>query len=115
MNIIKSFSKQAIPASFSCLFCYMVETVNMVMIGQLNDPVKLAGVGMGNVFINMFGVSQYFGLNSSLEILVSQAKGSKNLELCGIYLQRGRIIAMFYYIFIIIVYTSSVHIIRALK
>ena len=30
------------------------------------------------------------GLNSGLETLVSQAKGSGNIELCELYLQRGR-------------------------
>jgi hypothetical protein len=37
----------------------------------MNDPVKLAAVGMGNMIVNMFGVGTYFGLNSALETLVS--------------------------------------------
>jgi Na+-driven multidrug efflux pump len=42
----------------------------MIMIGHLNDPYKLAGVGLGNIIVNMFGIGPYFGLNSALETLV---------------------------------------------
>jgi MATE family multidrug resistance protein len=68
------------------------ETINLIFIGQMNDPVKLAAVGMGNMIVNMFGVGTYFGLNSALETLVSQAYGSNEIWLCGLYLQRGRVI-----------------------
>jgi MATE family multidrug resistance protein len=63
----------------------------LVFIGQLNDPVLLSAVGIGNVVLNSIGTSFIFGLNSGLETLVSQAFGAKNFKLCGIYLQRGRI------------------------
>jgi MATE family multidrug resistance protein len=91
----------------------MVETINMIMIGQLNDPIKLAGVGMGNMFINMCGVGPYYGLNSALETLVSQAKGANNIELCGVYLQRGRVMAIIFFIPVCIMFVSSGFIINA--
>jgi Na+-driven multidrug efflux pump len=70
MKVLTTFVKQAFPASFNCLFGYLTEAINMIMIGHLNDPYKLAGVGLGNIIVNMFGIGPYFGLNSALETLV---------------------------------------------
>ena len=61
-------------------------SMNLIFIGHLNDPVQLAAIGIGTMLLNMAGVGPQLGLNSGLETLVSQAKGSKNLELCGLYL-----------------------------
>ena len=41
---------------------------------------------------NIFGLAIIYGLNSSVDTLVSQAAGGGNLELCGVYLNRGRYI-----------------------
>ena len=65
----------------------LLETINLIFIGHLNDPVKVAAVGMGNIIINLVAVGPFTGLNSSLETLVSQAYGAKNMRLCGVYLQ----------------------------
>ena len=42
----------------------------------------------------MIGLSIVIGLNSALETYVSQAAGAKNLELCGVYLNRARVITL---------------------
>jgi Na+-driven multidrug efflux pump len=42
-----------------------------VFVGHLNDPAKLAGVGLGNITINMFGMSIIIGMNSAVETFVS--------------------------------------------
>ena len=49
---------------------------------------------MGNMIQNMFGLSIVCGFNGALETLVSQAYGSGNLRLCGVYLNRGRFILL---------------------
>ena len=49
----------------------LLETINLIFIGHLNDPVKVAAVGMGNIIINLVAVGPFTGLNSSLETLVS--------------------------------------------
>ena len=51
---------------------------------------------MGNLIINVCAYGPYQGINSALETLVSQAFGAKNIELCGIYLQRGRIVTLLF-------------------
>ena len=52
----------------------------------------LAGVGLGNMTMAFLGYMVIVGLNSSIETFVSQAAGAKNMELCGVYLNRGRYI-----------------------
>lgn len=52
----------------------------------------IAGAGMGSVCMNFMGWSLLIGLNSALDTLISQAGGYGNLELCGVYLNRGRFI-----------------------
>jgi Na+-driven multidrug efflux pump len=47
------------------------EVTNLAFVGHLDDPSMLAGVGMGNVIINMLGLSIIFGMNMALETLVS--------------------------------------------
>mmetsp|Transcript_18416 Transcript_18416/g.31499 ORF Transcript_18416/g.31499 Transcript_18416/m.31499 type:complete len:105 (+) Transcript_18416:145-459(+) len=65
---------------------------------------------MGNMVINSFGLSLIFGLNSSLETLVSQGFGAKKIRLCGVYLQRGRTALLILYIPIFFILLSSKHI-----
>ena len=52
----------------------------------------LAGVGLGNMTMAFLGYMVMIGLNSSIETFVSQAAGAKNMELCGVYLNRGRFV-----------------------
>ena len=65
-----------------------------MFIGQLNEPILLAAVGMGTMVLNMCGFGPYMGLNSGLETLAAQAIGAQNMNLAGTYLQRGRIVVV---------------------
>ena len=114
MNILKDIIKSAVPASVGSVFFLLLETINLVFIGHLNDPVKLAAVGMGNIIINMCAVGPYVGINSSLETLVSQAYGANNMRLCGVYLQRGRVMNLVMYIPIFMLLIFSGQILRML-
>ena len=49
---------------------------------------------MGQMVLNMIGFGPYLGLNSAVETLVAQAYGADNMRLVGVYLQRGRLIAI---------------------
>ena len=69
--ILKEIISQCIPAAIGSTLSMLQETINLIFIGHLDDPVKLAAVGMGNMIINMFGIGIYFGLNSGVETLVS--------------------------------------------
>ena len=69
-----------------------LETINMFIIGKLDDTVALAAVGLGNIILIMFIMSLLLGMNTALETLVSQAHGAGHLKLGGEYLNRMRII-----------------------
>ena len=64
----------------------------------MDDPTKLAAVGLSGVIVVIMVLSMLIGLNSAQETLTSQAFGHGNLRLCGIYLNRGRFILLAFYI-----------------
>jgi MATE family multidrug resistance protein len=102
--------KQFIPGTCCQISLMLSEVVNLLFIGQMNDPNILAGVGMGNCIQNMCGYSVVVGLNGALETLVSQAYGAKNYDQCGVYLNRGRIVLLitFTLVFIILSHTEVI-------
>ena len=65
------------------------EAVPVVFIGKLNDVQMLAGIGLGNMVVNLLPFALMIGVNTALETLVSQAFGRKNLRDCGLYLHRA--------------------------
>ena len=104
----------AVPASIGSFLNLGQMTMNLIFIGHLNDPVKLAAVGVGTMIINMAGVAPQLGLNSGLETLVSQARGSNNLALCGLYLQRGRAILIIAFLPMLVVFLLSKRVLMGL-
>ena len=107
-------TKFATPMIFGMLVYLMVQLTNTFFIGHLNDPVLLAGVGMGNMLINVlcFAVAQ--GLNGALETFVSQAFGASKYDVCGVYLNRGKFVCSMIMIPIVIIYIFSEDILVAL-
>lgn len=63
--------------------------INLHFVGQLNDPIMLAAVGMGTMTGNVIGLAFILGFNQVLDYLVSKAAGAGNLELCGVLYNRG--------------------------
>ena len=68
------------------------EAVPVVFIGKHNDVEMLAGIGMGNMVVNLLPFALMVGVNSALETLVSQAFGRRNLRDCGLYLHRASLV-----------------------
>jgi multidrug resistance protein, MATE family len=91
-------ARLAIPSIFSAILSFLIEMINLIFVGHLNDPAKIAGVGMGNMTVNLLAMSIIYGMNSSLDTLISQASGSGNKELCGVYLNRGRFVMLVLFI-----------------
>ena len=61
---------------FAMLIFMLDQLVNTYFVGHLNDPVILAGVGMGNMLINVLCFAVVQGLNGALETYVSQSFGA---------------------------------------
>ena len=55
----------------SMFFQMLSEFINTIFVGHLNDPAKLAGVGLGNMTLNILGMSVILGMNGALETFVS--------------------------------------------
>jgi MATE family multidrug resistance protein len=96
--MICQFIKIALPSSITLVFSMLIELVNMYFIGHKNDPIKIAGVGLGNMYVNIICQSMILGLNGAVGTLASQAYGAKNLRKVGIYLNRGRFVAIIAFI-----------------
>ena len=69
---------------------------------------------MGNVMISAFCMAFCFGLNGTLESKISQAYGAHNYGMCGVWLNRGRIIATLLMIPIAFLFFSSFNMIMAI-
>ena len=67
-------------------------TVDLMIAGHYEDTKYLAAVGIGATTCNLLCLSFLIGINGAQDTLTSQAFGSKNLVMCGHYLNRGRLI-----------------------
>jgi len=63
------------------MFFYMfVQLINTYYIGHLNDSTLIAGIGMGNMLINVLAFAIMQGLNGAIETLVSQSYGASKKD-----------------------------------
>ena len=63
------------------------------MAGRIfDDPVKLAGIGLAVMLLNCLLFWPLLGMNGALETLVAQAYGAGDFRICGVYLNRARMI-----------------------
>ena len=90
--MLKTLLNVALPAMVILVFSTMMDLMNMVFIGTSNDAAKIAAIGLGNMFNNIFCQSIILGLNGSIATLGSQAFGAKNVRKVGIILNKGRFI-----------------------
>ena len=65
------FLKIVVPAIFTNLIAFATVIINGVFAGRMNDPVKLAVVGLASVCVNIMVSSIMIGLNSAQETLTS--------------------------------------------
>ena len=92
------FCKIAVPAVCTNLLGYITVLSNTIFAARMNDPVKLAVIGLANVCHTIMILSLLIGLNAAQETLTSQAYGRGDLRLCGVYLNRGRVILVAFFI-----------------
>lgn len=80
------------PTILSCLFMQLTYFINTVYAGHLHDASKLAGLGLGTCLLECLTLYIIMGMNGALETLVAHAYGANQLHLCGVYLNRARVI-----------------------
>ncbi len=65
----------AIPAIIANMSWMLIEVINLIFVGHSGNTAIVAGLGVGNVFINIFGWAVLLAMNTTLITLVSQAYG----------------------------------------
>ena len=84
-----SLAKVSVPTALSLLIQIFAELIVAYFIGNLNSPKMLAGLGLANMLLNIFGMAIGQGMNSAIETLVSQAYGFRDYRSCGLHLNRA--------------------------
>ena len=94
----RNLFKVAVPIIVGQIFSLFIEMLNLVFAGHLGDPVFVAAAGLGNMYANVTCLLVIYGLNSAIATLCSQAYGSGNMRKCGIYLNKGRIAVLIFFV-----------------
>ena len=68
---LKKFTRLSLPLVISFLMMNIQEQINLIFIGNLQDPAKLSGIGVGNMVMNLLPYALMIGINTALETLVS--------------------------------------------
>ena len=69
--MFKCFLKIAVPAVFTNLIAFATVVTNGVFAGRMDDPIRLASVGLSSVCVNIMVLSIMIGLNAAQETLTS--------------------------------------------
>lgn len=91
--------KGSIPTIMGLLFETLVEIINLVFIGSLNDPIMIAGIGLGTLIVNVVALSITTGLWGGIDTLVSQNHGKKQFYECGVNFNKCRVILIATFVF----------------
>ena len=92
LEALKEIMKIGLPSIISMFSALFIETINSAFVGHLGSEDIMAGVGMANMYMNITCLSVLFGINMTLNTVVSQAYGFGDFRMCGVYLNRARII-----------------------
>ena len=96
--LLKGLLYNSIPSTCGLLFIFLTETINIIVIGHLNDSEMISGIGIGTLFINATGYILGIGLIGGLDTLGSQAFGAKEYRLLGIYTNICRLMIIGFFI-----------------
>ena len=53
------------------VFAVLIDLINMIFIGKTDDAAKIAGIGLGNMYVNIVCQSIILGLNGGVATLAS--------------------------------------------
>ena len=122
----KYIFKESVEPMISLVFFTGVIMVSTYFIGHTNNAKLIAGVGMGNMLMNVLAFSEIQGMNMAVQTLVSKAYGASKDEdctpevrakmrrECGIIFNKGRLSSTFLLIPIALVFTFSEQLLKGL-
>ena len=67
----------------------------------------MAGAGLAIMLVNVMGMSTLSGLNNALSTEVSQAYGSGEYKLCGVFLNRARVMVLIIFLILLVPFQFS--------
>ena len=94
MRMLKCFARIAVPSILTNVAAISSNMANLALAGRMDNASYVAAVGLANTTCAMIILSLVVGLNAAQETLTSQAFGAGNLQLCGLYLNRGMLILL---------------------
>ena len=92
-----------------------MEVIGAVFNGHMPEAEMIAGAGLGGMYTTIVCLSITVGLNSALTTLISQAFGTGNMRLCGVYLNRAKIVATLVFIPLQIILLNAENLFLALE
>lgn len=82
------YVKISIPLVLNNIMMMLKETIAVLFIGTLDNPIQLGAVGLGNSLMGFFMWPWIYGCCSAMETLIAHAYGRKDLRECGLWLHR---------------------------
>lgn len=92
--------QKSLPATFSLLFIFIAETINIIFVGQNSAHDSIAGIGLGTLIMNATGYILCMGLLGGLDTLGSQAFGARHYYLLGLHTNITRISVFLFFLVI---------------
>ena len=96
--MFKTFIALALPAMLTNLAGMTTNIVSLIFAGHMSDPTNLAAHALAFSSNSILVKSLLVGLNAAQETLTSQAFGANDYKLCGVYLNRGILILIAFFI-----------------
>ncbi len=93
-GVLRRILQLSWPILVDRLVSAVVGLVSILLVGQNGNAAELAAIGLGNVLVNMTALSMVQGLSGAMDTLASQAFGSGEREMVGVYAQRCLLILM---------------------
>ena len=92
--------KISVPQIIQLVTSLLMGVANTAFIGHMGSQNEIAGAGMAIMTLQIMCFAIMQGFNNALNTLVSQGFGTKEYQLCGIYLNRVRVITGIFFILI---------------
>ena len=115
LKILKNFTVISVPLILASLAYSANATITIFFVSRLNDPILLAGVGLGAATNSIICFNFLYSMSTALLTLSARAFGIGDLHLCGVYLNKSRAVLTTFFIPFIILLSFSKQILIALK
>jgi Na+-driven multidrug efflux pump len=92
--LLKELFTLAVPVFLGSVGWFIVNIFSLSLVGTTGTTSELAALGLGNVFVNVFGGSMLRGFAGALRTLSSHAYGAKEMMLVGEHGRRATLILL---------------------